>query len=112
MPLVLLIAVLVSGCSTMRSLEPNTVAVYGEHVSHVTQHEPFTSETTNYGYNTVNVSARWQCEKSPCAGAFLEVAEGLNVGRRDDVPFRSYSGLAGPREVFSARAGYQWRVKP
>src|SRR5262249_50920099 len=58
----------VAGCATV---EPNSVRVYGEHVSHLTQHEPFTDHPTNYGYNAINVEAHWQS-----GPVFVDVAEG------------------------------------
>lgn len=94
-----------AGCTT---LEPNAIRVYGEHVSHASQH--FESPATNYGYDTVNVEAHWEHK-----GAFLDLSEGINLERADcevNGKDNGYGGLWGPREVFQARIGYEWSIKP
>lgn len=84
-----------SGCSC---LEPNTVRLYAEHVSHATQH--MGSDKTEYGYNTVNIELHYQR-----GGAFLDLAEGLNLNAKSN--WEEFGALAGPREVFTARVGYE-----
>jgi hypothetical protein len=54
-------------------LVPNTVSPVLEHVSHATQHEPFTARPTEYGYNELAVIARWNVQH-----AFIELTEGYN----------------------------------
>ena len=94
-----------AGCA---SVEPTSVRVYAEHVSHLTQHEPFTDAPTAYADNLLNVEAHWQHR-----GAFLDVAEGVSLqGRDTHVPWQEYGALIGPREVFTARAGYEFEVAP
>ena len=99
-----LAALSLSGCA----LEPTHVAAYAEHVSHVTQH--FQAQPTNFGYQSINVSARWQSTRGP----FLELSEGYNFTRA----WKGYGkvcgagALEGPAEVFTARAGWQWNLKP
>lgn len=96
-------AAVLSGCV---SLEPTSVRLYGEHVSHATQH--FESAPTDYGYNALSVELHWQAN-----GAFLDVAEGINLNSRDklDTTADCYGGLWGPREVFTLRAGYEIPLK-
>src|SRR5690242_18925686 len=57
-------------------------ALYGEHVSHLTQHEPFTSDPSASGYNTVNIAVTF--ERHGGAGAFLPLAEGYNISPHAD----------------------------
>ena len=90
-----------SGCA----LEPNNARVEFEHTSHVTQHEPFTSETTRYGINSVAVIAHWRV----AAGAYMELGEGVSLDRCAN----GYCGsFRGPREQFIGRAGYVVNFKP
>ncbi len=90
-----------SACAVL----PNRLSAYAEHISHTCQH--FGSEPTNYGYNTLNISARWQSRKGP----FLEISEGYNLTPCWHGGSVSGCGaLEGPREVFSARAGWTWRI--
>jgi hypothetical protein len=91
---------LVAGCA----LKPNSIRVYAEHVSHASQH--FGSNSTNFGYNALNVELHYQH-----GGAFLDVAEGVNLNGRSRAPWLEYGSLDGPREVFTARAGYEFALK-
>ena len=93
-------ALAITGCATLR---PNDVRLYAEHVSHISQH--FGSDPKCYGYQTLNVSAEWRVK-----GAFLEVAEGYNLNGRSDWG-EGYGALVGPRETFSARAGWDFKLK-
>ena len=116
-----------AGCAALGP--PQTVvSLYGEHVSHITQHQPFTSDPTDYGYNTVNLAVTVETRKS---GPFLTLADGYNLTRGGNYrfsnvtacpapsvsscqifsrphSFQEFGALAGPREVFSARAGWRW----
>lgn len=84
----LLSLLMIGGCAT--------VSVEVDHVSHVTQH--FGSHPTDYGYDSANLVARWSREH-----LYAELSEGIVLESRDG---RSYGGLWGPREVFSAKVGY------
>lgn len=94
---------LVSGCA---ALEPNSVRVYAEHVSHVTQH--FGSDPTNYGYDQVAAEVHYQR-----GGMYLNISEGINVDPqlKANIIGPVYGGLAGPRETFQAQAGYEFQLK-
>lgn len=119
----------VSGCTALGPPQAE-VKVYGEHVSHITQHEPFAADPTNYGYNTVNLALTIETQRE--SGPFLTLADGYNLTSGGDYtlsdvgpcadysgpgqcmqygdPYRvrEYGALAGPREVFSARLGWRW----
>ena len=111
------------------------LSLYGEHVSHLTQHAPFAAHPTNYGYNTVNLGITFEEHGMHGGGPFLTLAEGYNLTAQADeshytgqqVPIcihvmadegcyswpvysgqRAYGALLGPREVFSARIGWRW----
>lgn len=100
----LLLALSLSGCA----LAPNTVRLEAEHVSHLTQHAPFSANPTNYGYQDIGVVAHWNVFK----GAFAELREAYSISKVDrDVDFTCYGALAGPKEIFTAKVGYEWRVK-
>lgn len=95
MKLITLAALLaLGGCVELR---PETVSLEAEHVSHATQHEPFTSHPTAYGFDAVSVAARW--EYGP---AYVELSEGAILERCTP----DWCGsLMGPREVFTGRVG-------
>lgn len=92
-----------SGCTV---LEPNAVRIYGEHVSHVSQH--FETQPTNYGYEAISVELHYQRK-----GWFADIAEGVQLGARDTHVHGadSYGGMLGPRELFTARAGYEFQLR-
>jgi hypothetical protein len=94
--LVLVVAAM-SGCA----LQPTSVRLYAEHVSHATQHVPIADISTQYGYNTVDLELHWQ--RGP---GFLDLAEGYNLNGKD-CPLPCYGALEGPREVFHARIGLE-----
>ena len=102
-PLILLCALLpLSGCAALHRVEPDSASVVLTHVSHITQHPPiaqiFGQRPSNYGFNTLSLQARWR--RGPL---WLTVSDGARV-------FSGY--LPGPREVFSASAGYTfWRAR-
>lgn len=83
-------ALLLAGCAVL----PNNVRVETEHVSHITQH--FGTERTNYGYDVVGVVGRWQF-----GHAYVEAGDSYSPDRLD-----------GYHEVFQARFGYEFQVKP
>lgn len=100
----LVLTLSLSGCA----LAPRQIAVYGEHVSHTTQH--FTDTRTDYGYNTVNVGAEWR--RASGTGPFLDIAEGYNVGPAwHYAGYETHGALIGPRETFSARAGWVFSLR-
>lgn len=105
------------------------LSLYGEHVSHLTQHAPFASDPTNYGYNTVNLGITLEEHGMHGGGPFLTLAEGYNLTHGGNSwaehistihvqgwtytgpgwsPVESNGALLGPREVFSARIGWRW----
>jgi hypothetical protein len=89
------------GCAVL----PDTVRPELEHMSHATQHRPFTSTPTRYGANMANLVVRWDLPKR----FTLELAEGVSLDKHyPDIP--AYGELIGPREQFSARIGYSFRV--
>lgn len=92
--------VALTGCQT---LEPNTITPFLEHDSHASQH--FGPHPTNYGYNEVGVQAHWDLPSK----FYVEMAEGYNFAPKNG---QLCAGLCGPREVFSARVGYVFKVKP
>lgn len=92
-----------SGCA----LEPNAVRFEAEHVSHISQH--FGPNPTEYGFDAISLVAHWQY-----AHAYLDVSEGINVSPEFDgnrVVGPVYGSLAGPRETFQARAGYEFKLR-
>lgn len=91
---------ILNGCSALRVIEPDTVRPEFEHISHATQHEPFTSSPTNYGANIVSVIAHWDTPK----GTYLELGEGISLDR--DYDGQECGEIAGPREQFTLRIGY------
>ena len=86
---------LLTGCC----LAPNAVRLEAQHTSHLTQHFGARSDCSqpgNCGWETIAVEAHWQT-----GGWFLDASEGYAVERCDNL-----------HEVFNARAGYEWKVKP
>lgn len=99
MRVVLVLALGLSGCA----LAPQALRLEADHVSHLTQHAPLTDHPTNYGYDSVNVVAHWTHSHW-----YLDVSEGAVLEACD----ADYCGaLAGPREVFTARAGYEFPLR-
>ena len=93
-----------TGCA---DLVPNYVAPEIEHMSHATQHAPFTSTPTDYGANIASVVVGYNLPHN----LNLELAEGLSLDRH--YPDRNQWGeVEGPREQFSARIRYMFKVKP
>lgn len=93
-----------AGCGTLHTLEPSTLPIELVHVSHLTQHAPFTSDPHSYGYNAVMAGARWNLP----AHFSVTLEEGLNVQRQHS----DYCGsLRGPRELFTGRITYEVPLK-
>ena len=85
------------GCALM----PNTVRVETEHVSHLSAGWPIEKQgRTEDGFSMVSIIGRWQMR-----GAYLEIGEGVNLEGRNG------GGFYGPAEVFTARMGYEFRVR-
>jgi hypothetical protein len=97
-------AVLVSGCTVLKAIEPNSLAPEFEHISHLTQHEPFTSHPTKYGANIANLTAEWDVGKH----IYVTLAEGVSLDRRYP---NSCGEIIGPREEFTGRVGYKFVLK-
>lgn len=90
------------GCA---AIEPNSVRVYAEHVSHVSQH--FGTDATSYGYNSINLEVHYQKD-----GYYLDVAEGINLNSQDKAAAGPcYGAMYGPREMFTAKAGYEFQIR-
>ena len=92
-----------AGCA---ELVPNYVAPELEHMSHATQHEPFTSTPTEFGANMANIVVGY----SLLHNFNVELAEGVALNRhypQND----SYGEIEGPREQFSARIRYMIQVR-
>lgn len=101
-----LLAAIVSGCAAVL---PDTVDVHAEHISHVTQHAPFTDAPTRYGANYIGIGARWGKRTGP----YLELNENINVDscQRLSGGERMCGGLLGGRETFEGRVGYVFQLK-
>jgi hypothetical protein len=99
--LALLIPLTLSACAVM----PDTVRTEFEHISHATQHRPFTDTPTKYGANMANLVLHWDLPKR----FTVELAEGIDLDRhyRDT---NSCGEIMGPREEFTARIGYSFKV--
>jgi hypothetical protein len=99
--LLILVAILaLHGCV----LVPNSIRPEVEHMSHATQHEPFTSHPTNYGVNMVDLVAHWDIKKI----AYVEIGEGIALGKPTgcaQYADAGYGEVIGPREQFIARIG-------
>ena len=61
------------GCA----LVPNSVRPEFEHISHATQHEPFTNHPTEYGANMANLVLHWDLPRH----FSLELAEGVDLDK-------------------------------
>jgi hypothetical protein len=93
----LVLCLAVPSCAVL----PNTVRVETEHVSHLTAGWPFDAQHgAEDALYTLSVVGRWQTR-----GAYLELGEGVNLAGRNG------KGFYGPAEVFTARLGYEFRVR-
>lgn len=94
-----LLCALLSGCAAM----PDSVRPELEHLSHATQHRPFTSDPTDYAADILSLVLHWDV-----AHWQVEVAEGLVIERCK--PPVWCGEIMGPREQFQARVQYVWAV--
>lgn len=86
---------------------PNTISPEFVHMSHATQHAPLTNNPTNYGVEIVQVNLHWELPKH----FHLDVAEGIALDKRDALSAdREYGEIVGPREQFTAKIGYSFRI--
>jgi hypothetical protein len=103
--LALLIPLTLSACAIM----PDTVRTEFEHISHATQHRPFTDTPTKYGANMANLVLHWDLPKR----FSIELAEGVDLDKHypssNGYP-QSYGEILGPREEFSGRIAYSFKV--
>lgn len=88
------------------ALAPNVIRPELEHMSHLTQHQPFTNEPTHYGTNMAGVTAEWKIAKH----WQVEVNESIALPG-DQHCANSWGEIYGPRESFSARVGYNIEVR-
>lgn len=93
----LLLFVSLNGCA----IAPDSIRPEVEHLSHLSQHKPFTDHPAHYGSDLVSVIARWDIRKA----FYFEIGEGVALEKYDRWT-QSYGELVGPREEFTARVGY------
>jgi len=86
-------ALSLSGCC----LVPNSVRPEVEHLSHLSQHEPFTEHATTLGVTMANIMLHWDLPHS-----YIEIGDGIALNRHE---WLGYGEIEGPREEFSARVG-------
>jgi hypothetical protein len=79
------------GCA---ALVPDKLITAIDHTSHIEQH--FGEDPTDYGYNTLELGARWER-----GNTFVEVTDGRTIR----------GTLDGMHEVFNARIGYSINLK-
>jgi len=90
-----------NGCA----LVPATVTPEFVHISHATQHEPFTDHPTRYGANIADVALGWNLAPH----VTLTLAEGVSLDRH--YPWMpGYGEIVGPREQFTGRIGYTFNT--
>lgn len=90
--ILILAFILSTGCA----LEPKTIRIGAEHISSITQH--FGSDRTNAAVEEATISAHW----SPTTHTYLEIQDGYIL---NNITF------AGHKEVFEARAGYEFQLR-
>jgi hypothetical protein len=104
---------LLGGCSTLRQIEPDSIPVEVTHVSHITQHQPFTNSPTAFGYNEISAGLKW----TPTRNFSIKITDGIVLG--SPVYYNTaqygrqpvYGNLFGPRETFSATLSYDIPLK-
>jgi hypothetical protein len=94
-------ALALAGCAAL----PNSVRPEFEHISHASQHEPFTDHPTRYGANVANLVLHWDLPKH----ITLELAEGVDLDRHY-VSSDSCGEIIGPREQFTGRVAYSFTI--
>lgn len=94
-------ALCLSGCAAL----PNTVAPEIAHLSHISQHAPFSDHPTDDGANIFGVVARWNF-----GHAYAELGDGLDIDRHHSVTGAN-GEIIGSREEFTARIGYAFTVR-
>ena len=96
-----------TGCA---ALVPNSITPELEHLSHASQHHPFTENPARYGANLANLVLRWDLGSR----LHLDLAEGASLDKRYAKPQYAQDScgeVEGPREEFSARIGYSFNLK-
>jgi hypothetical protein len=73
------------------------------HESHITQHQPFTEHPNTYGTTYAGVTLQWNVDRVQ-----IELSDSLALGPRTG---NTYGEIAGPREEFGARIGWNFAVK-
>jgi hypothetical protein len=84
-------------------LAPNSLRPEVEHMSHLSQHQPFTDEPNSWGVQMVNIIAHWDLPH-----AYIEIGEGFALNAKSPTPWDGaprYGEIVGNREQFTARAG-------
>lgn len=107
---IILTLVALLGCSTLRTLEPDYLPVEVDHVSHLTEHQPFTDHPHSYGYNDIAIGAKWV----PMPHLSITVSEGVILEGRHVNTFTGtqwHGSLMGPKEVFTGRLVYDIPLK-
>ena len=77
-----------------------------EHQSHMTQHRPFTDEPTKFGAELIGLGLEIDYK-----ALRLELVESYNLGPRQTVyNCPEYGDIVGPKENFSGRLSYRFRL--
>jgi len=94
-----------NGCALL----PDYVGPEWSHASHISQHAPFTSDPTNYGADSLGVTAEWS---KPGGGPYVELHDGatLERGWRDGTTQGYGETLGKSREEFQGRLGYRFKL--
>ena len=100
---IMVIAAVAAQLSACMAIVPNSVRPEFEHMSHMTQHAPFTDHPTRYGANVANLVLHWDAPHH----IQVEVAEGIDMDRAWG---QSEGEILGPREEFTARIGYSFII--
>ena len=95
------IAVVANGCAVM----PDSISPEIVHMSHATQHEPFTSQPTRYGVEILQVTAEWNLTKK----LYLDLSEGEALEPRNQAN-TGFGEVYGPREQFTGKIGYKFTI--
>jgi hypothetical protein len=90
-----------SGCA----LTPSYIEPEIEHMSHATQHQPFTNEPKRYGAEIASLVVGWDVHN-----VSIQLAEGVALDKHYAWD-NSNGEIMGPREQFSARVGYRFAIK-